>query len=116
MSNIDTVQAGFKEIADRGMGAMLDMPHTDDFAVHVPTLAIDAQGEDEVRTKFIDLVEQVHMRSELIDALAEGPFVTCTLRVESDLRPEPTTAVQVIRFDEEGRAAELWAISPPLPA
>ncbi len=56
------------------------------------------------------------MRSELVDLLAEGEFVTCTLRVESDLRDQPTSAVQVVRFDDQGRAAEIWAIAPPLPA
>jgi hypothetical protein len=114
MSNIDTVRTGFKEIADRGFDAMLDMPHTDDITMHITALGIDARGESDIRENVIDMFKQVELHQELHDVLADGPFVTCTLRVESTLRPEPTTAVQVMRFDGD-RVAEIWAITPPLP-
>jgi hypothetical protein len=115
MSNIDTVRTGFKEIADRGIDAMLDMPHTDDVKMHIPTLGIVAQGEVDIRDNIISMLKQIEMRQELHDLIADGPFVTCTLRVESTLRNEPTTAVQVVRFEGD-KVAEVWAITPPLPA
>jgi hypothetical protein len=115
LSNIDTVKRGFKELADRGMGAMLDMPHTDDIKMHIPTLGIVAQGEVDIRDNVIAMLEQVEMRQELHDLIADGPFVVCTLRVESTLRPEPTTAVEIFRFEGD-KVAEIWAISPPLPS
>jgi hypothetical protein len=115
MSNIDAVREGFKAISDRGLGALLDVPHTADLTVHVSSLRITASGEAEVREKFLDVMEQVHARVELTDLIADGPFVSCTIKVESDLRPDPTTGVEVFRFEGD-EMAEIWAITPPLPA
>jgi hypothetical protein len=115
MSNTDTVREAFKVIAEHGLVAMLDIPHTDDITMHVPTLGIQATGEAQIREQVIDFMEQVNLRVELSDLIADGLFVTCLIGLESDLRPEPTTGVEVFRFDGD-RIAEIWALTPPLPA